>query len=339
VNRFGTCLALATALAITALPAKAGELFEAIKKRDEIRCGVGTGMAGFGTPTSDGSWNGFNIDLCRAVAAGILGDGAKVAFVPLTNQQRFPAVKTGEVDMLSNNSTLTLTRVGKLGLSFSPVVFYDGQGMMVAKAAGVEKGEDLSGAVVCVQPGGTTELNVTDFFRSRNIPFSVVVIESLPELRQAFFGGRCDAYANDTSQLAAERSIAANPEDYVVLPTLISKEPLALVVADDDRLWANAVAWTVNALIEAEELGITSANVDTFEASDNPAIRRFLGLDPLVGEALQLDDKFAHRIIKTVGNYGEVFERNLGRETPLGLSRGANALWSNGGLLYAAPFR
>jgi general L-amino acid transport system substrate-binding protein len=322
-----------------AAPSLAGAMLDAIRQRGNVRCGVNAGAPGYAAPASDGSWKGFNVDLCRGLAISVFKDAGKVIYVPLTNQQRFPALQTGEVDVLSNNTTKTLTREASLGFTFSPVVLYDGGGLIVAKSLNVERAEQLDGATICFQPGGTTELNVNDFFRRHNLRFTAVVIDSLEEVRKAFFSGRCDAYANDQSQLAAERGSAADPSDYVILPDLLSKEPLAMAVRKGDDQWANIVTWSVNAFIEAEELGITSQNVNSMLDGKNAELRRFLGDDTGLGEALGIDRRFAYDIVKTIGNYGEIFERHLGTKTPIGLQRGRNALWLNGGLIFSPPFR
>jgi general L-amino acid transport system substrate-binding protein len=329
----------ALGLVVGAAPAKAGAVLDGIKQRGTIRCGVNAGAPGYAAPASDGTWRGFNVELCRGLAISVFKDASKVTYVPLTNQQRFPALQTGEVDVLANNTTRTLTREASLGFTFSPIVFYDGGGLIVAKSLNVAKAEQLDGATICFQPGGTTELNVTDYFRRHNLKFTPVVIDSLEEVRKAFFSGRCDAYANDQSQLAAERGNAANPSDYVILPDLLSKEPLAMVVRKGDDKWADIVTWTVNGFVEAEELGVTSQNVDKMLDGKNAEMRRFLGDDPGMGDALGIDRRFGYDIVKTLGNYGEIFERHLGTKTPIGLSRGRNALWSDGGMIFSPPFR
>ena len=342
--RAGARAAIVAALALGGMlaetvPGKAGAILDAIKQRGTIRCGVNAGAPGYAAPSSDGTWKGFNVDLCRGLAVSVFKDASKVSYVPLTNQQRFPALQTGEVDVLSNNTTKTLTREASLGFTFSPVVFYDGGGLIVAKSLNVASADKLDGATICFQPGGTTELNVTDYFRRHNLRFTSVVIDSLEEVRKAFFSGRCDAYANDQSQLAAERGRRANPAEYVILPDLLSKEPLAMAIRKGDDQWANIVTWTVNAFVAGEELGVTSQNIDTMLDGKNAELRRFLGDDAGLGEALGVDRRFAYDIIKTIGNYGEIFERHLGTKTPIGLQRGRNALWLNGGLVFSPPFR
>lgn len=331
--------AVAAAVTLWADGASAQATFDAVRQRDTLRCGVGTGTPGFMFPDSQGVWRGFNVDICRAIAVAIWNDPNKVTFVPVTTQQRFPALQAGEVDVLSNNSTNTLTRDTNLGFNFAPTVFYDGQGFLVPRALGVADGKGLNGATVCVQPGTTTELNLTDFFRQNNMQFRPVVIDSAAEIRNAFFSGRCDVYTNDASALLADRSAAATPADWVLLPDRISKEPLAPVVRQDDQRWYDLVKWVVYALIDAEEFGINQANVDTFRNNTDPRIRRLLGDDEGMGQALGVDRFFVYNIIKTLGNYGDMFERHLGRNTPIGLERGLNATWRDGGLLYSPPFR
>ena len=330
----------AVAIAGFALPATAGETLDAIKARDTLLCGVSTGLAGFSNPDSAGKWSGLDVDVCKAVAASVLGDANKVQYTPLTAQQRFTALQSGEVDILSRNTTWTLTRDTSLGLNFVGVTFYDGQGFMVPKALGVTSALELDGAAVCVQPGTTTELNLSDFFRANSMSFEPVVIESLDEVNAAYFAGRCDVYTTDASGLASIRaSVAPNPDDHLILPEIISKEPLGPVVRHGDDEWLDVVKWTVYALIEAEEKGITSGNVDSMLSSTDPTIARLLGTTAGMGEALGLGEKWAYNAIKQVGNYGEIFARNVGPTTPLRLERGVNDLWTRGGLMYAMPAR
>jgi general L-amino acid transport system substrate-binding protein len=280
------------------------------------------------------------VDVCRAVAAAIFGDAKAVRFTPLSAQQRFTALQSGEIDILSRNTTWTLTRDTSLGLNFAPTTFYDGQGFMVPKALGVKSATELNGATVCVQPGTTTELNLADYFRAKGMQFNPVVIESFDEVNAAFFAGRCDVYTTDASGMASIRStLAANPDDYIILPELISKEPLGPAVRHGDDEFFDIVKWAVYASIEAEEKGISSANVDEMVKSQDPTVQRLLGSNPGMGQALGLDEKWAYNIVKLVGNYGEIFERNVGVKTSLKLERGPNALWTNGGLMYAPPIR
>jgi len=339
-NPFATATGVALALVVLAGTASAGETLEAVKARGQLRCGVNTSLAGFGIPDSQGRWTGFDVDFCRVFAAAVFGDAEKVTFTPLSAQQRFTALQSGEIDVLSRNTTWTLTRDSSLGLNFAPTTFYDGQGFMVTKALGVKSAMELNGATVCVQPGTTTELNLADFFRANKMSFEPVVIEKLSEVLSAFFAGRCDVYSTDASGLAGTRSsVAPQPENYVILPELISKEPLGPVVRHGDDQWFDIVKWSIYATIEAEELGINRANVDEMLKSQNPAIQRLLGVTPGLGVALGLADTWAYTIIKQLGNYGEIYDRHVGADTPLRLARGLNALWSRGGLMYAPPFR
>lgn len=320
------------------LSASAGTLDE-VKARGHLIVGVNGQVFGFSMPDEKGEWKGLDVDTARAIAAAIFGDAAKIKFVPLTAVQRLPALQSKEVDVLCRNTTQTLLRETTNGLNFAHVNFYDGQGFMVPKKLGVKSAKELSGATVCVLPGTTTELNAADFFRKNNLQWKPVVIEQNAELNKAFFSGRCDVLTSDVSQLAGHRAVAPNPEDYVILPEVISKEPLAPVVRHGDDQWFDIVNWAVMALIQAEEFGITSKNVDEMLKSTDPEIQRFLGVTPGLGAALGLDDKWAYNIVKLVGNYGEIFERNVGPQTPLAMERGLNALWTKGGLMYAAPFR
>src|SRR5215471_12999716 len=320
--------------------AQAGPTLDKVKAAGQISCGVGTGIAGFMAPDSQGHWAGFDVDVCRALSAAVFGDADKVKYVPLTAQQRFTALQSGEVDILSNNTTDTLQRDTALGLNFAPVVFYDGQGFMVAKKLGVKGTKELNGATICVQPGTTTELNLADYFRANKMEYKPVVIEKIDELYAAFFSGRCDVMTGDASGLAAQRlGRASNPDDYVVLPDRISKEPLAPVVRHGDDEWNDVVRWVVYTLIEAEEKGVTQKNVDDMLKSEDPNIKRMLGVTPGMGKALGLDEKWAYNAIKAVGNYGEIFDRHLGPETELKFERGLNNLWTKGGLMYAMPIR
>ena len=335
----GLALALAIGLGAAA-SAQAGPTLDKVKQAGGIVCGVQTGVAGFGQPDSQGKFSGFNIDICRAISAALFGEPDKVKYVPLTAQQRFTALQSGEVDLLSNNTTLTLQRDTELGFDFAPVVFYDGQGFMVPKKLNVKTAKELNGATVCVQPGTTTELNLADYFRGNKMEFKPVVIEKIDEIFAAFFSGRCDVMTGDGSALAAQRiGRAPNPEDYVVLTERISKEPLAPVVRHGDEEWHDIVDWVVYALMEAEEKGITQKNVDEMAKSDSPDIKRMLGTTPGMGKALNLDEKWAYNAVKLVGNYGELFDKHLGLGSPLKLERGYNNLWSKGGLIYAMPIR
>lgn len=330
----------ATALIAGAGVANAGPTLDAIKSRGVVNCGVNTGLVGFAQPDAQGKFAGLDVDVCKAVAAAVLGDGEKVKYVPTNAQQRFSALQSGEIDLLSRNTTWTLTRDTALGLAFAGVTYYDGQGFMVAKKLGVKSARELNGATVCVQPGTTTELNLADYFRSQKIDFKPVVIQELTDIEKAFFEGRCDAYTTDASGLASTRAArAGNAADYVILPEIISKEPLGPAVRQGDFEWFNIVKWTTYGLIAAEEKGITQANVDQMKNSNDPEVKRMLGSTPGMGKNLGLPEDWLAKAIKSVGNYGEIFERNVGAKTPLKLDRGLNALWTDGGLMYAMPFR
>ncbi|MBL8702569.1 MAG: amino acid ABC transporter substrate-binding protein [Alphaproteobacteria bacterium] len=311
--------------------------FDAVKARGSVNCGVSTGLAGFSLANSQGQWTGLDVDVCRAIAAAMFGDANKVKFVALSAQQRFTALQSGEVDVLSRNTTWTLSRDTSLGLDFTGVSFYDGQGFMVPKKLNVKSAKELNGATVCVQPGTTTELNLADWFRANRLQFTPVVIERLEEVNAAYFSGRCDVYTTDISGLAAIRaSQAPNPADHVILAEVISKEPLGPAVRHGDSKWADLVRWSYYAMLEAEEMGISSKNIDSLASSTNPSVQRFLGTQGEYGKMLGVDAKWAAAIVKQVGNYAEVFERHV---TPLGIERGVNKLWKDGGLQYAPPMR
>ncbi len=334
--------AFAAAAVLAAPAAYAGKDLDAIKSRGTLVCGVNTGLAGFSAADSQGRWSGLDVDYCRALAAAILGDPDKVRYAPLTAQQRFTALQSGEVDVLSRNTTWTLTRDTSLGMHFVGVNFYDGQGFMVPKSLNVKSAKELRGAQVCVQSGTTTELNLTDFSRANNLNLRPIVFEKQEAATGAYFAGRCQAFTTDASGLASVRSKeAAKPDDHVILPELVSKEPLGPSIRrGDDELFGIA-KWVLYALIEAEELGITQANVDQMKReSKNPGVMRLLGGGTEdTGKLLGLDKDWAYRAIKAVGNYGEQFERHVGPNTPIGLPRGVNNLWTNGGLMYAMPVR
>jgi general L-amino acid transport system substrate-binding protein len=330
----------ALGVAFVAATAEAGPTLDGIRQKGFVQCGVHTGLAGFGNPDSSGNWTGLDVDYCRAYAAAVLGDPTKVRFTPLSAQQRFTALQSGEVDVLARNTTSTLSRETALGLDFAPPNYYDGQGFMVPKALNVTSAKQLNGATVCVQPGTTTELNLADFFRANNLQFQPVVIESFDEVNAAYFAGRCDVYTTDVSGLAGLRAtVAPKPDDHVILPELVSKEPLAPAVRQGDPQWKDIVVWVHYAMVEAEERGVTKANLDQMMQSTDPSIQRLLGTTGDMGKALGVDNKWAYNVIKAVGNYGEVFERNVGTGTPLKLERGLNALWTKGGLQYAHPIR
>ncbi len=316
-----------------------GEILKRIIKNKAINCGVTSGLPGFSSPDSKGNWTGLEVDVCRAIAAAVFNDPNKVRFITLSAQARFTALQSGEVDVLSRVTTWTLKRDAAQGLNFGPTTFYDGQGFMVRADSGVTSAKQLAGASICVQQGTTTELNMADYLRTNNIKAKAVVFEGREETVQAFFKGRCDAFTSDTSGLAAERTRAKDPNTYTILPENVSKEPLGPAVRHGDDKWFDIVNWTVYAMISAEEMGITSSNIDSLKKSKNPRIRRFLGVSKGNGEALGLAETWAYQIIKKVGNYGEIFERNVGQKTPLKLARGLNALWNKGGLMYSPPMR
>jgi general L-amino acid transport system substrate-binding protein len=326
-------------LAVLATPAFAQQsTLDAVRSKGYVQCGVNAGpLAGFSAPDSKGVWKGIDVDVCRAVAATVFGDAAKVRYTPLTAQQRFTALQSGEVDILSRNTTWTITRDTSLGLNFVGVNYYDGQGFMVHKKLNVKSAKQLNGATVCVQPGTTTELNLADYFRANRMTFKPVVIETLPEVQNAYFAGRCDAFTTDHSGLISVRaSRAPNPADHVILPEIISKEPLGPAVRHGDDRWFDVVKWSMFAMLEAEEMGLTSQNIDQQASSQNPSIQRIVGATGDVGKMLGVDNKWAYNIIKQVGNYGESFDANL---KPLGFERGLNRLWNQGGLMYAPPIR
>jgi general L-amino acid transport system substrate-binding protein len=359
-------LLVATAVfsALAATGAHAQNTLEAVQKKGFVQCGVNVGLAGFSQPDSQGVWKGIDVDLCRAIAAAVFGDATKVRYTPLTAQQRFTALQSGEVDVLSRNTTWTITRDTSLGLNFVGVNYYDGQGFMVRKAgvvagsSGAKDAKDakkeaakkgakgaraitsakqLNGATVCVQPGTTTELNLADYFRANKMTFKPVVIEKLEEVLNAYFAGRCDVYTTDVSGLVSVRaSRAQKPDDHLILPEVISKEPLGPAVRHGDDRWFDVVKWSLFAMIEAEEMGLSSKNIDQQAGTTNPGIQRFIGATGDIGKMLSLDNKWALNIVKQVGNYGESFDANL---KPLGFDRGLNRLWTKGGLMYAPPIR
>jgi general L-amino acid transport system substrate-binding protein len=335
---FSRSVAIVMAVLLVSSIAVAGTL-EDVRAKGYIQAGVNGDLFGFGKPDEKGVWRGLDVDTARAVAAAVFGDADKVHYTPLTAKTRFTALQSGEIDVLTRNCTQTLSRDTDLGLDFAPVNYYDGQGFLIPKKLGVKSAKQLDGAAVCVLPGTTTEQNVADYFRANNMKMRPVVIENTAELAKAFFAGRCDVLTSDASQLAGTRAVAPNPKDYAILPEIISKEPLAPAVRHGDNQWKDIVSYSVYAMINAEELGITSANVDAMLQSKDPMIQRFLGATEGNGKALGLDEKFAYNIIKQVGNYGEVFERNVGVNTPLGIERGLNALWTKGGLMYSPPFK
>ncbi|MEQ9247432.1 MAG: amino acid ABC transporter substrate-binding protein [Nitratireductor sp.] len=330
------------AIAMMAAPASAATLDD-VKAKGHVQCGVNTGLIGFSAPDDQGNWKGLDVDFCRAVAAAIFDDPDAVQFTPLSAKDRFTALQSGEVDVLSRNTTWTISRDTALGLNFAGVTYYDGQGFMInqKKLEGINSALQLSGAAVCVQAGTTTELNLADYFKANNMEYSPVVFEKFEEVNAAYDAGRCDVYTTDQSGLYAVRLNLSNPDDHIVLPEIISKEPLGPAVRHGDDQWFDIVKWVYYALVNAEELGISQANLDEKMGSNNPEVRRLLGTEDgtKLGTDLGLTNDFAVRAIKHVGNYGEIFERNVGADSPLKISRGINALWTKGGLQYGMPIR
>lgn len=341
MRTFIRSLAVASLFGVLSAPmAHAGATFDAVKARGELVCGVHTSLYGFSAPDEKGEWKGIDVDVCRAVAAAMFGDAKKVRYVPLSAQARMTALQSGEIDLLSRNTTWTLTRDTANGLNFTGINYYDGQGFMVRKSLGVKSAKELSGATVCVQTGTTTELNLADFFRANKMELKPVTIEKYEEVTGAYLAGRCDAITSDISQLASIRANdTPNPADHIILPEVISKEPLGPSVRQGDDQWFDLVRWTLFAMIESEEKGISSANIDQMMSSADPTVKRVLGVTPGMGTALGVDDKWAYNIVKQVGNYGESFERSVGMGSKLQLPRGLNALWFNGGLMYSPPIR
>ena len=333
-------LAAAVAAVAATAPAHAGKTLDTIKQRGQLVCGVNTGLAGFSQADSQGNWTGLDVDICKALAASILSDAGKVKWVPLNASQRFAVLQSGEIDVLSRNTTWTLTRDASLGLHFTGVTYYDGQGFMVPKKTKITSAKQLKGATVCVQSGTTTEKNLTDFSKQANLNIKPVVFDTQEATNKAYFAGRCQAYTTDASGLASVRNKeATNPDDHLILPELISKEPLGPSVRRGDDEFFAIVKWVTFALIEAEEYGITQANVDQMKSSTDPVVQRILGTSEDTGKLLGLDKDWAYRAIKAVGNYGEIFERNVGPKSALKLPRGANNLWNKGGFMYAPPVR
>ena len=333
-----TAAVVTAAFGFGAVGAQAATLDD-VKAKGFVQCGVSQGLPGFSNPDDQGNWTGIDVDYCRALAAAVFGSGDSVKFTPLSAKERFTALQTGEVDILSRNTTWTMGRDTSLGLNFAGVTYYDGQGFMVRKSLGVTSALELEGASVCTNTGTTTELNVADYFRTNNMSYEIVAFEKADEVVGAYDAGRCDVYTTDASGLYAQRLKLTNPDDHVVLPEIISKEPLGPVVRQGDDQWFNIAKWVYFALINAEELGVTKANVGDMMGSDNPSIKRLLGSGGAFGEAIGLGNDWAANAIKAVGNYGEMFDANVGPDTPLGIARGQNALWSKGGLQYAPPIR
>ncbi len=335
MNKITSTIALGAVLAISATTASADTLGD-VKSKGYVQCGVSTGLGGFSSADSKGNWKGLDVDVCRAVAAAVLGDAGAVKYTPLTAKERFTALQSGEIDILSRNTTWTLTRDASLGLNFAGVNYYDGQGFMVTKSLGVKSALELDGAAVCIQAGTTTELNLADYFGEHGMKYKSVTYDTSDATIKGFEAGRCDMLTSDQSQLYSLRIKLKNPGSAMVLPEVISKEPLGPVVAQGDDKWFNVVRWSHNAMLNAEELGLTSSNIDSMMSSKNPAVARMLGGQ---GEKLGLHDSWSYNIIKQVGNYGESFERNVGMGSPLKISRGLNAQWNKGGLMYAPPIR
>lgn len=331
VGAFTTaCLVAAGAAAAT---------LDDVRAKGHVQCGVSQGLPGFSNPDDAGNWTGLDVDLCRSLAAAIFGDADAVKYTPLSAKERFAALTSGEIDVLSRNTTWTMTRDTQLGLNFTVVNYYDGQGIMVRSDLGVMHGNELDGASVCTNTGTTTELNITDFFRSNNMELELVGFEKADEAVAAYDAGRCDVYTTDRSGLAAQRLKLTDPDAHVVLPDVISKEPLGPVVRQGDDGWLNLARWAHFAALNAEELGINSGNVDSMRSSNNPSVKRLLGSEGSFGVELGVSNDWAYNIIKQVGNYGEMYERNVGPDTPLKLARGVNSLWTNGGLQYGPPVR
>jgi general L-amino acid transport system substrate-binding protein len=331
-------LALGAAVSLAAASASAATLDD-VKAKGHIQCGVSQGVLGFSQPDDQNRWTGLDVDFCRGVAAAIFNDPEAVRFTPLTAKDRFTALQSGEVDILSRNTTWTMGRDTALGLQFAGVTYYDGQGFMVRRDLGVSSARELGGASVCTQTGTTTELNLADYFRANNMEYEVVAFENNAEVIDAYDAGRCDVFTTDASGLYGTRLILANPDEHMILPEIISKEPLGPVVRQGDDQWFNIVKWTYYALLNAEELGVSQDNIDGMMDSDNPEIRRLVGVEGSFGEAIGLSNDWAVNIVKAVGNYGEIFDRNVGPDTPLEIERGVNALWTNGGIQYGMPIR
>lgn len=334
MKKITSTLLISSVLAVAATSVSADTL-DSVKSKGYLQCGVSTGLPGFSNADEEGNWQGLDVDLCRAVAAAVFGDASKVKFTPLTTKERFTALQSGEIDVLSRNTTWTLTRDASLGLNFAGINYYDGQGFMVSKSLGVKNALELDGAAVCLQAGTTTELNLADYFSANNMKYKLISYDTSEATIKGFEAGRCDMLTSDQSQLYALRIKLKHPKSAIVLPEVISKEPLGPVVRQGDDKWFNIVKWSLMAMVNAEELGLTSANIDSMKTK-SPEIERFVGGQ---GEKLGLDDNWSYNIVKQVGNYGESFEANVGLNTPLAIARGLNDLWSRGGLQYAPPIR
>ena len=338
MKRVSLVLTLAVAAGLSAQAASAQTL-KTVKDRGMLSCGVSQGLPGFSSPDDKGNWTGLDVDICRAIAAAVFNDPSKIKFVPLSAKDRFTALQSGEIDVLSRNTTWTLSRDTSLGANFTGVTYYDGQGFMVKKALKVNSALELNSASVCVQQGTTTEQNLADYFKGNNMKYEVIAFGTNDEAVKAYESGRCDVFTTDVSGLYADRLKLANPADHVVLPEVISKEPLGPMVRHGDDQWFDIVKWTLYAMITAEELGITQKNADEMAKSDKPEMKRVFGTDGNLGEQLGLTKDWVSRIVKAVGNYGKSFERNVGAGSKLGIARGINALWSKGGIQYAPPIR
>ena len=338
MRKLATLMVAATTATAFTVGAMAGTL-EDVKKKGWVQCGVTQGLPGFSNPDQAGNWTGLDVDMCKAIAAAVFGDASKVKFTPTSAKERFTALQSGEIDVLTRNTTWTLVRDTALGLNFAGVNYYDGQGFMVPKALGIKSAMELGGASVCVNIGTTTELNMADFFRANNLDYKPVVFEKADEVVAAYDTGRCDVYTTDQSGLASQRIKLKDPDAHMILPEIISKEPLGPVVRHGDDQWFDVVKWSLYAMIEAEENGVTSMNVDEKKGSTNPVVKRLLGIEGDLGKNLGLDTQWAVNIIKQVGNYGESFEKHVGPNTTLQLPRGLNALWTKGGLMYPMPIR
>jgi len=332
-------IAFGLTASLFATGASAQATLNSVKQKGFLTCGSNTGLAGFGLPDAQGNWTGLDVDLCRAIAAAIFDDPTKVRFIPLAAKDRFTALQSGEVDVLSRNSTMTMSRDTQLGLDFPAINYFDGQGFMVRKKLNVASAKELDGASICTQQGTTTELNLADYFRANNMKYEVVAFATSDETFKAYDAGRCDAFTTDASGLYAERLRASVPDDHIVLPEIISKEPLGPAVRHGDNQWGDIVRWVHNAMLNAEELGVTKDNVDQMKSSENPEIKRLLGTEGKFGESIGLTNDWAVRVIKHVGNYGEIFEKNVGEGSKLKIKRGQNALWTKGGLQYGMPIR
>jgi general L-amino acid transport system substrate-binding protein len=331
-------LAAIAAVSFMATSAQAATLDD-IKARGHLQCGVTEGTTGFSAPDANNNWSGIEVEFCRGIAAAIFNNADSARYTPLSSQERFTALSAGEVDLLSRTTTWTMSRDTQLGIMFAGTIYYDGQGFIVRKSDGIASAMDLSGAALCIESGTTTELNAADYFQANSLEYNPVVFVGQDEAWKAYEDGRCDVMTTDASALASNRTILQVPDDHVILPEIISKEPLGPVVRQGDDVWFNLVRWTLFAMLEAEELGVTSTNVDEMLGSDNPSIKRLLGVEGDFGTPLGLDKDWAYRIIKLVGNYSEIFEKTIGPSTPIALARGQNALWKDGGLQYSPPIR